>query len=114
MASTDGDGRIIEQDAFEDLEQRYAMYCLLMIDEYPGSIKSDIAPDTDPKRNTIYSRIQYLISMGYVRYMNVNGKPTKRLQTTEKGRRVAECIRSIQDIIGEYPVERSHREYCIW
>lgn len=97
--------RIIEQDTFLDLEQRYAMYCLLMIDEYPGSIKSDIAADTDPKRNTIYSRIQYLITMGYVRYMNVNGKQTKRLQTTEKGKRVAECLRSIQDIISEYPTE---------
>ena len=95
----DTDGRIIEQDTFEDLEQRYAMYCLLMIDEYPGSIKSDIASDTDPKRNTIYSRIQYLISMGYVRFMNVNGKPTKKLQTTEKGKRIAEHLRAIQDII---------------
>lgn len=97
----DTDGRIIEQDTFEDLEQRYAMYCLLMIDEYPGSIKSDIASDTDPKRNTIYSRIQYLISMGYVRFMNVNGKPTKKLQTTEKGKKVAEHLRAMQDIIEE-------------
>ena len=98
----DTDGRIIEQDTFEDLEQRYAMYCLLMIDEYPGSIKSDIAPDTDPKRNTIYSRIQYLITMGYVRFMNVNGKPTKKLQTTEKGKKVAEHLRAIQDIIDNF------------
>lgn len=96
-----GEGRIIEQDTFLDLEQRYAMYCLLMIDEYPGSIKSDIAADTDPKRNTIYSRIQYLISMGYVRYMTINGKPTKKLQTTEKGKKVAECLRTIQDAISE-------------
>jgi len=96
-----GEGRIIEQDTFLDLEQRYAMYCLLMIDEYPGSIKSDIAADTDPKRNTIYSRIQYLISMGYVRYMTINGKPTKKLQTTEKGKKVAECLRTIQDAIKE-------------
>lgn len=97
-----GEGRIIEQDTFLDLEQRYAMYCLLMIDEYPGSIKSDIAADTDPKRNTIYSRIQYLITMGYVRYMNVNGKPTKKLQTTEKGKRMAECLRQMYDIMKDY------------
>lgn len=101
MTEMTGEGRIIEQDTFLDLEQRYAMYCLLMIDEYPGSIKSDIAADTDPKRNTIYSRIQYLISMGYVRYMTINGKPTKKLQTTEKGKKVAECLRTIQDAISE-------------
>ena len=98
----DTDGRIIEQDTFEDLEQRYAMYCLLMIDEYPGSTKADIAADTDPSRNTIYSRIQYLISADYVKFMNVNGKPTKKLQTTEKGKRIAECLRRIQDITEEY------------
>ena len=92
---------IIKQNTFLDLEQRYAMYCLLMIDEYPGNIKSDIAADTDPKRNTIYSHIQYLITMDYVRYMNVNGKPTKKLQTTEKGKKVAECLRTIQDAIKE-------------
>ena len=93
--------RIIKRDAFADMEQRYAMYCLLMIDEYPGNIKSDIAADTDPSRNTIYSRIQYLITMGYVQYMTVNGNPTKKLETTEKGKRVAEHLRAIQDIIAE-------------
>ncbi len=102
VTSMDGDGRIIGQDTFQDLEQRYAMFCLLMIDEYPGSIKSDICPDEDNRRNTMYSRIQYLMELGYVRYMNVNGKQTKKLQTTEKGKRMAECLRQMYDIMKDY------------
>ena len=96
------EGRMLRDDDFIDLEQRYAMHVLLMIYQYPGCLKADIADLTDPAHNTKYSRVQYLISKGYVRYMNINGKPTKKLQLTEKGRRVAECIDRLHGILQEY------------
>ena len=70
-------------------------------------LKSAILLDDllETAHNTKYSRVQYLITKGYVRYMNVNGKPTKKLQTTEKGKKVAECLRTIQDAINKHPVE---------
>ena len=57
---------------------------------------------SDPAHNTKYSRVQYLIAKGYVRYMNINGKPTKKLQLTEKGRRVAELVSEMHDVLSGY------------
>ena len=96
------EGRMLKDDDFIDLEQRYAMHVLLMIYQYSGCLKADIADLSDPAHNTKYSRVQYLISKGYVRYMNINGKPTKKLQLTEKGRRVAELVSEMHDVLSEY------------
>ena len=96
------EGRMLKDDDFVDLEQRYAMHVLMMIYEYPGCLKADIADLSDPVHNTKYSRVQYLMNKGYIRYMNINGKPTKKLQLTEKGRRVAECIDRLHGILQEY------------
>jgi len=94
--------QILRDDDFIDLEQRYAMHVLLMIHRYPGCLKADIADLSDPVHNTKYSRVQYLITKGYVRYMNVNGKQTKKLQLTEKGKRIAECVEQMHSILREY------------
>ena len=94
--------QILKDDDFVDLEQRYAMHVLLMIHRYPGCLKVDIADLSDPAHNTKYSRVQYLVDKGYVSYMNVNGRQTKRMQLTEKGKRVAECVDRIHDILREY------------
>ena len=99
---TSEEGQILKDDDFTDLELRYSMHVLLMIYRYPGCIKSDIADLTDPAHNTKYARVQYLISKEYVKYMNVNGKPTKKLALTEKGRRIAECVDTMHGILREY------------
>ena len=93
---------MLRDDDFADLEQRYAMHVLMMVYRYPGCLKADIADLSDPAHNTKYSRVQYLISKEYLRYMNVNGKPTKKLQLTEKGRRIAECVDRMHSILREY------------
>ena len=92
---------MLKDDDFRDLEQRYAMHVLLMVYRYPGCLKADIADLTDPVHNTKYSRIHYLIENGYIRYMNVNGKATKKLQLTDKGRRIAECVDRMHEILRE-------------
>ena len=96
------EGRLLKDDDFIDLEQRYAMHVLLMIYQYPGCLKADIADLSDPAHNTKYSRVQYLITKGYVRYMSINGKQTKKLQLTEKGRKIAELVSRMYDILSEY------------
>ncbi len=103
MADSDNKGEVIlKDDDFADLEQRYMMHIIMMIHRYPGCLKSDIADLTDSAHNTKYSRVQYLVEKGYAIYMNVNGNPTRKLQLTEKGKRVAECVETMYDILKDY------------
>ena len=99
---TSEEEQMLKDDDFVDLEQRYSMHVLLMIHRYPGCIKADIADISDPAHNTKFSRVQYLIAKGYVKYMNVNGKPTKKLILTEKGKKIAECVDQMHSILREY------------
>jgi len=89
----------VEPNDFEDFEQRYSMYVLMMVADYPGCIKTDISPLGDTKRSAKFARADYLIEKGYIEYMEVNGRPTKRMQLTEKGEMVAEQIRVLGEII---------------
>ena len=82
-------------DYFEDFEQRFAMYMILMVGEYPGCIKADLCRPEDPKRSTKLARLEYLISKGYIMHPVVNGKETKRLVLTRKGEAAAEALRTL-------------------
>ena len=91
----------VNPNDFEDFEQRYSMYVLMFVLEYPGCIKTDISPLGDTKRSAKFARVDYLLEKGYIEYMEVNGRPTKRMRLTEKGEKVAEHFRAIEDIIRE-------------
>ena len=92
------DAMAVEPNDFEDFEQRYSMFVLMFVSEYPGCIKTDISPLGDTKRSAKFARVDYLIEKGYIEYMEVNGRPTKRMQLTKKGEMVAGHLRALREI----------------
>lgn len=89
----------VDPSDFEDFEQRHSMFVLMTVAENPGCTKTDISPLGDTKRSAKYARVDYLIEKGYIEYIEVYGKPTKRMRLTKKGEKVAEHLQALKEII---------------
>lgn len=86
------------RSAIEVLEGKYTMRCIIYLHTRGAACRSDIARDLT-RSGTFSERIRILIDFGLIREYGIPVRGGEALVLTPKGKRVAEMIEEILDIL---------------